>query len=249
MDALKLHIDTAVLATVMDCFKKCEASLRGADGKDAEPINLHGLIAELAIAPEIKTIIDLLVTEGIAEHVKANPVKDGKDGARGEKGERGADGVGLAGALIDRDGSLVVTLTNGETKSLGLVIGKDGAAGRDGKDGADGLSVEGRALSYDAETGEIIERWNAAGTAKEFRYPAVGIHQRGYWREGMACKSGDAVTHGGSFYIAKRDNASKPCAENGDDWYLCVRKGRDGERGPAGSAYVAPAPVKLESAK
>lgn len=39
--------------------------------------------------------------------------------------ENGQDGIGLAGALIDRDGNLVVTLTNGEAKVLGPVVGKD----------------------------------------------------------------------------------------------------------------------------
>lgn len=219
---------------------------------------MRALIADLASSPEIKMVIDLLVAEGIAEYFKANPIKDGKDGAigergpqgiAGEKGETGADGVGLGGAIIDRDGQLVVTLTNGTVKTLGPVVGKDGIAGRDGANGKDGLSVEGRELAYDGETGEIIERWRAAGEVKEFRYPAVGIRQRGYWRDGTACKAGDGMTHGGSFWIAKRDNTSKPCPENADDWYLCVRKGRDGERGPAGLAYIPPAPVKLDAAK
>lgn len=37
----------------------------------------------------------------------------------------GADGVGLADALIDREGRLVITTTAGETKALGVVVGKD----------------------------------------------------------------------------------------------------------------------------
>jgi hypothetical protein len=51
---------------------------------------------------------------------------DGKEGAIGEKGDRGRDGVGLAGALIGRDGQLLVTLSNGDILDLGPVSGKDG---------------------------------------------------------------------------------------------------------------------------
>lgn len=57
---------------------------------------------------------------------------------RGEKGDRGETGVGMAGAMIDRSGVLVLTLSNGEVRELGPVVGKDGRDGIDGKDGADG---------------------------------------------------------------------------------------------------------------
>ena len=36
------------------------------------------------------------------------------------------DGVGLTGALIDHEGSLVLTLSDGTTKALGRVKGTDG---------------------------------------------------------------------------------------------------------------------------
>src|SRR6187551_2718209 len=44
-------------------------------------------------------------------------------------GEAGKDGIGLADALKDADGNLVVVMTDGRTKSLGRVDGKDGADG------------------------------------------------------------------------------------------------------------------------
>lgn len=65
---------------------------------------------------------------------------DGKDGANGLDGKDGRDGVGAAGALIDRSGNLVLTLTDGTQRELGVVVGKDGANGRDGRDGTDGGS-------------------------------------------------------------------------------------------------------------
>lgn len=61
-------------------------------------------------------------------------------GEKGEAGERGISGVGVAGALIDREGNLVVTLSDGTSKALGGVVGRDGAKGADGANGADGTN-------------------------------------------------------------------------------------------------------------
>ena len=59
-------------------------------------------------------------------------------GPPGEKGEKGDSGVGMAGAVVDRNGVLIVTLSDGTAKELGPCIGKDGRDGIDGKDGQDG---------------------------------------------------------------------------------------------------------------
>lgn len=59
---------------------------------------------------------------------------NGKDGANGLNGK---DGVGVMDAMLDRAGQLIVTLSNGQTKAVGLVVGKDGANGLDGKAGRD----------------------------------------------------------------------------------------------------------------
>jgi hypothetical protein len=74
--------------------------------------------------------LEHIVSLKVAEYLIENPPPAGEKGMDGKDGADGKDGVGLAGALIDRDGSLVVTLTNGEVKSLGSVVGKDGADGR-----------------------------------------------------------------------------------------------------------------------
>lgn len=131
-----------------------------------------------------------------------------------------ADGVGLAGAMIDRDDCLLVTLTNGEVKNLGCVVGKDGV---------DGLSLEALDLEYLPDTHEISIKASCAGKAKELRYPAGGIRPGDYWRDGTKAKAGEAWTLDGQMYVAKRDTASRPGYENRDDWVLFVRKGRDGE--------------------
>lgn len=55
-------------------------------------------------------------------------------------GANGVDGVGIANVEINSDGELVVTLSNGDVKNLGVVKGQDGQDGIDGKDGKDGAN-------------------------------------------------------------------------------------------------------------
>lgn len=217
----------------------------GEAGRDAEPVAIADIVDELVKTDALKTLVDLHVAAAVDEYVKSNPPKDGRDGERGPPGEKGdpgesgKDGIGLAGAVIDRDGGLVVTLTNGEAKSLGMIVGRDG---KDGANGRDGLSVSEVSRTYDPEAHEVVERWAQAGEQKELRYPAGGIRPGGFWREGLKSLSGQAITHDGALWIAKRDNATKPCLENADDWQLAARKGRDGRDGKV----VGPTePVKL----
>lgn len=187
----------------------------------------------------------------IEEAVKAVPVihgqngRDGKDGDKGERGEKGADGIGAAGAMIDRDGALVLTMTNGEAKNLGVVVGKDGKDGMNGKDGADGLSLESFDLEYLDESHEIRIKASAAGRVKEVRFAAGGLRPGGYWREGTKAQAGEAWVHDGSTYIAKHPTTSKPDAKS-EDWIIAARRGRDGERGQKGADGSPPAPIKLK---
>lgn len=224
----------------------------GNPGKDADPIELRAVVLELAACHEIKTVIDLLVVEAVSARMAT--VKDGKDGAdglRGDKGEQGVkgdigkDGRGTAGAMIDREGTLILTMTDGTTEKLGHIVGKDGTNGEHGKDG---LGVESLEREYDAEAHEVVERWTVAGKTKELRYPAGGIRDGGYWRAGMKALAAQAVTHDGTLWIALRDTSAKPCLENKDDWRIAARKGRDGVDGTKGRDLGPAPPVKLGNA-
>ncbi|MFV1846446.1 hypothetical protein ACNJRW_09670 [Stenotrophomonas maltophilia] len=172
------------------------------DGRDADPVTEQQLAA------------------AVAKHLTENPP------------QAGADGVGLAGAMIDRAGELVITTTKGETIRLGKVVGEDGR---------DGLSFETAAGDYDVERGFVITL-GAGDRRKEFVLPYM-VH-RGFWREGLGVKAGESITHDGALWIAKRSNASKPCLENDQDWALGARKGRDGKDGK--SVRVPAEPVQLD---
>lgn len=139
------------------------------------------------------------------------------------------DGVGLAGALIDRQGHLVLTLTDGTTKDLGLVLG------------ADGLGFED--LEAVDEPTAMIFRFSRGDRVKEFAYPKPSLADfyKGIWKDG-AYKAGETVTFGGSLWLVRRNTSARP--ETNDDFVLVVKKGRDGKDGE----LKAPAPkptVKL----
>lgn len=229
------------------------------------------VVGKLLESDKLTTLVDLATASAVAKHLEENPVRDGKDvdpavvasmvkdavaalpppkdghdadpvtdgqlAAQVAKylaanpPQAGADGVGLAGAMIDRAGELVITTTKGEAVKLGKVVGEDGQ---------DGISFDTAAGEYDAERGFVI-RLGAGERCTELVLPYM-VH-RGFWREGLGTKAGQSITHDGALWIAKRDNASKPCLENDQDWALGARKGRDGKDGKI--VRLPPEPVKL----
>jgi hypothetical protein len=164
--------------------------------------------------------VERMVAESVGKVVSAIPAP--KDGADGKDGK---DGVGLAGAIIDRSGELVVTLTNGETRNLGPVIGKDG---QPGKDGADGFGFDDLEASYGGNK-TVMLKFTKGARVKEFAFTLPIVIDRGIFSEGKSYTAGDGVTWGGSFWIAQKDTGSRP--GDGGDWRLSVKKGRDGRDG------------------
>jgi len=168
-----------------------------------------------------------------ARPIVENLVKDAVGGIAAPK-----DGVGLAGALIDRAGALVVTLTDGTARNLGPVVGKDVdmAAVNDAiassvaalptpKDGADALGFDDLVVEHDGERSFVL-RFVQGDRSKEFAFDIPVVLDRGVWREGEY-KAGDAVTWAGSLWIAQKDTAAKP--DSGEGWRLSVKRGRDGK--------------------
>lgn len=188
----------------------------GRDGKDGESIPLDVIVS--------------MVKDAVAEEVaQIPPAKDGKDG------------IGVTGALISREGDLVFTFTNGETKSIGAVVGAKGDPGRDGvngKDGADGLGFDDIDVQHDGERTFAIKflRGERTKNAGDFTIPCV-IY-RGVWEEGRSYAKGDAVTWGGSQWVAKEVTTAKPgdSAPASRAWQLAVKAGRDGKQGLQGPA-------------
>lgn len=239
MEQVRAMIDEAVKAVPVIHGKD------GEDGKDGNSIALE----------DVQDHVDKAIREmraeaerTIAEVVKAIPPpkdgidgRDGKDGEKGDRGEKGEDGAGMADLLIDREGALVATYTDGRMKNLGRVVGNDG---KDGKDGADGVGLDSFELEYSPETHEVCIKASAGTRTRELRYPAGGIRPAGYWRDGKQAKPGEAWVHDGSLWIATKDTEEKPDTKS-EGWIIAARRGRDGERGPKGGDGAPPTPIPV----
>ncbi|MFC6197822.1 hypothetical protein [Ponticaulis profundi] len=230
---------------VDEYLKSIPAPENGKDGRDGAD---GGSV-------EIDDVLPQLI-ERADEFLKAIPApKDGKDGRDGSDGQsvtlddvkpildeavkRSVENLPrVASCLVDRQGELIVTYSNGDTKSLGVVVGRDGCNGADGKDGADGEpGKDGRDglgfedLDFEEKDGRLYAVFRRGDIVKEARIP--GLSYRGVWKTGEYLK-GDSVTFGACQWIANDDTTDKP--GDGKGWQLAVRKGRDGRDAPKGES-------------
>lgn len=77
-----------------------------------------------------------VIREYVAEAVR--PLADRLTALEARQPEHGKDGAGVSHAMIDRDGCLVLTLTDGRTLEPGRVTGDHGPPGEPGKKGEPG---------------------------------------------------------------------------------------------------------------
>ncbi len=198
---------------------------------------------ETEVRHELPTIdFDAVVTKAVSQI----PVpRDGVDGK---------DGVGVAGAIIDRDGELIVTNTLGTPFKLGQVVGKDVDMAEvmttitkavealpKPKDGVDGIGFDNMDILFDEETKELVVSGEYGDRAKQWKLFVPVLVDRGVFDEkhGRYLK-GDGVTYGGSFWIAQKETDARPGID--DNWRLSVKKGKDGKDG---KIPEPPKPVQL----
>lgn len=253
----------------------------GPAGKDAPVVEVKSYDEDVArLEAQIAQVKDAIVPQVTALDVTMKALlaaergADGKDGADGKSVTvedvaplvsaevqkavsalpMPKDAVGIKGALIDREGRLVLSLTDGSMQEVGVVVGqnadpadvmrlvvdevnkiprpKDGAPGKDGRDG----TLEQLVATYDGErtvtfcfkNGDPIE-------GGVIRLPIV--IDRGVYDASQAYETGDGVTYGGSFWIAKaHSHGRQPGTNDGAEaWRLAVKHGRDGKPGAPGS--------------
>lgn len=244
-DGLSPTVDAIVakaltLLPVPERGERGERGIDGMDGKDAPAVDVDALVTRVAALIPVP--------------------KDGLNGKDGAPGRDGTDGIGLRSSLIDRDGHLIETYSDGSIKDVGPVVGrdgidgkdvdmehiaalvtrelatwprpKDGKDGRDGIDGKDGLGFEDADLVCDDAKGWVL-RLASNGRTKDFPLPYPWDF--GVWEAGRTYSKGSGVTHDGHFWIAQGDTLQPP-GEGGDTaWRLVVRRGKQGKQGEKGS--------------
>jgi integrin beta 3 len=220
LDELRPVISEALDAAV----KAMPVPKDGEPGKDAANI-----VEALKDSGElVLTLADgRLIRTGIRDGEKGADGKDGKDGADGKDG---SDGAGIADVLRDHEGNLVFTFTDGRMKALGNVNGKDGEPGKDGRDGFDLTSFDAIVLDDD----RTVEFKFVSGDEERvasFKWPT--ILDRGVYKAGETYEPGDAVTWGGSLWIAQRATDAKPDTPD-SGFRLAVKRGRDGKDAKVG---------------
>lgn len=183
---------------------------------------------QAAVAPLLKRIEEL-------EARKPEKGEKGDPGEVGERGERGETGVGMAGALIDRSGVLVLTLSDGTQRDLGPVVGKDGLDGQNGadglpgengKDGRDGFGLEDFDVERGADGRTYVLKFDGGEIRHEYELTFPVPVYCGVYKAGEQYVPGDLVTWGGSLHHCDAATTDKPDA---GPWTLCVKKGRDGK--------------------
>lgn len=168
---------------------------------------------------------------------------DGKDGSQGIRGENGEppSAEELAAAVTKAcEATLpgliakhVDLLIDGIVTRASLLVppGRDGMHGRPGtpgEPGRDGASIESLSVGKrSARSHELtIRMTDGSVSTHEIKFDGMVIDADVH-RPGESYEKGDAVTHGGSYWIAKADTNGTP--GKSDDWRLAVKRGRDGK--------------------
>lgn len=114
--------------------------------------------------------------------------------------------------------------------------GDKGDPGRDGQDGQDGLGFDDLTAEYDGER-TVTLRFARGEVVKTYPLVLPIVLDRGVYRPEQTYAKGDAVSFGGSLFIAQDATSSKP--ESGSEWRLAVKRGRDGREKANGSTAHA----------
>lgn len=97
------------------------------------------------------------------------------------------------------------------------------------KDGRDALPLESFDLSLADDGRTVTVKMQAGETVLEKSLKIASVLDRGVYKSEAEYECGDAVTHGGSLWIAQTDAPEGAPGLGGKGWRLAVKKGRDGK--------------------
>jgi hypothetical protein len=217
-----------MIASAIEALLVAEPGAKGDPGADAPAVTDAQIeAAVLRVLEPHEGGLDLIAQQ-VSRYMEANPAPKGDPGEPGAKGDPGKDGVGLAGALIDRSGNLIITMSDGTARDLGPVEGKDGKAGADGQPGAPGFSLE----DFDSEVRDggrtLVLSFTAGDTKHTVEHQLDTMIYRGAYKADHEYQPGDTVTYGGQTHHCNAQTTDRPDSGSGA-WTLCSRRGRDGK--------------------
>lgn len=97
------------------------------------------------------------------------------------------------------------------------------------KDGRDALPLESFDLSLAEDGRTVTVKMQAGDKVLEKSLKIASVIDRGAYKSQSEYECGDAVTHGGSLWIAQQDSPEGAPGMGGKGWRLAVKKGRDGK--------------------
>lgn len=100
---------------------------------------------------------------------------------------------------------------------------------KNGSDGRDALPLESFDLSLADDGRTVTVKMQAGETVLEKSLTLATVIDRGVYKSETSYERGDAVTHGGSLWIAQADAPEGAPGLGGKGWRLAVKKGRDGK--------------------
>lgn len=203
-------------------------------------------IADVVIAAVRAATADLTARcaalEARLEAIVLTPGPAGPEGPRGKAGEDGKDAPAVIIDVEDiarRAAALVPAPRDGQPGVPGApgVAGRDGDKGEKGADGAAGRDGTLETLTFE-QIDDRRGRFLRADGSEIGRIVLPTPIYQGVYVSGNGYVKGDAVTQGGSLWIAKEPTRDKP-GDGVTAWQLAVKCGRDGkdgkgERGPQG---------------
>lgn len=209
-------------------------------GKDADPEEMRREIAE-----QVKAAVGAIPVPKDGDSVTVDDVRPliEEQVAKIAAGIRiPKDGADVVGGTIDRDGHLIITLSNGQTKDFGLVVGKDAEE-------VDWAQIDHRlkamfdawpkpkdALAVDDMDEElrdggriIVHRYRRGNDCIEFEHKTAFQIYRGVFKEGATYERGDTVTWGGSQWHCDEPSTTEKPDSPAKHWTLSTKRGRDGK--------------------
>lgn len=95
-----------------------------------------------------------------------------------------------------------------------------------GDPGEPGFGFDDMTVEHDGERGFTL-KFTQGDREKTFDFQIPAMIDRGVYKDGTEYERGDAVTFGGSLWIAQRSGPDGKPGQS-DAWRLAVKKGRDG---------------------